>query len=86
MSQPWSDAVRQKHMRAICQEIGERLQFMMDRSAKEPSARLTALLQRFEELEQTAAPSIAPTLDELGAPQNGGVCTILRTVKPHSLV
>ena len=72
MSRTWSDAVRQKHMRAICEEIGERLQFMMDRTAQEPPARLAALLQRFEDLEQTAAPSIAPSLDELGAPQNVG--------------
>lgn len=72
MSQPWSEAVRRKHMRAICEEIGERLQFMLDRTAQEPPDRLAALLQRFEQLEQMQAPSIAPTLDELAAPQNVG--------------
>ena len=70
MSQLWSDAVRQKHMRAICDEIGERLQFMLDRTAQESPARLVALLRRFEELEQTEAPSIAPSLEDLEALQS----------------
>jgi hypothetical protein len=65
MSQLWSDAVREKHMRAICDEIGERLQFMLDRTVQDPPAKLIALLRRFEELEQTEAPSIVPELEEL---------------------
>jgi hypothetical protein len=54
-------------MRAICEEIGERLGFMLDRTAQEPPAQLVALLRRFEQQEQTEAPSIAPTLEELEA-------------------
>jgi hypothetical protein len=69
MSPLWTDAVRQNHMRAICEEIGERLRFMLDRTAQEPPARLVALLRRFEQQEQTEAPSIAPTLEELEATQ-----------------
>jgi hypothetical protein len=65
MSQLWSDAVREKHMRAICDEIGERLRFVLDRTAQEPSAQLVALIRRFEQLEHTEAPSIAPSLEEL---------------------
>ena len=72
MSQPWSEAVRERHMRAICEEIGDRLRFMLDRTAEQPPARLVALLRRFEELEQTEAPSIAPTLEELAASQAVG--------------
>ena len=66
MSQPWSAGVQQNHMRAICEEIGDRLRFMLDRTAQEPPGRLVAVLRRFEELEQTEAPSIAPSLEELG--------------------
>jgi hypothetical protein len=39
--------------------------FLLDRTAQEPPARLVALLRRFEEMEQTAAPSIAPDLEDL---------------------
>ena len=65
MSQPWSAGVQQNHMRAICEEIGDRLGFMLDRTAQETPAQLVALLRRFEQLEQTEAPSIAPVLEEL---------------------
>ena len=70
MSQLWSDAVRQKHMRAICEEIGEHLRFALDETALEPAPRLVALLRRFEEMEQTQAPAIVPTLEELASPAN----------------
>ena len=69
MSQFWSDAERQKHMRAICEEIGERLRSTLDGTAQEPPARLTALIRRFEQPEQIEAPSIAPTHEELAASQ-----------------
>ena len=69
MSQHWNDAQRQKHVRAICKEIGERLSFMLDRTAREPPRRLVALLGRFEEMEMelTQSPSIVPTLEEIQA-------------------
>ena len=73
MSQPWSAGVQQNHMRAICEEIGERLLFMLDRTAQEAPAQLVALLRRFEQLEQTEAPSIAPTLEELAGPMSDSV-------------
>jgi hypothetical protein len=54
-------------MRSICEEIGVRLRFMLDRTPQDPPARLVALLQRFDQLEQGEAPSIAPSLEELAA-------------------
>jgi hypothetical protein len=48
MSQSWSDAVSKKHMRAICQEIGDRLRYMLNRTAEELPPRLAALLRRFQ--------------------------------------
>ena len=52
-----------KHLRAICDEIGDRLRQWLDGTAQEPSARLAAVLRRFEELEQIEAPSIVPSLE-----------------------
>jgi hypothetical protein len=59
------DALPEKHVRAICGEIGERLGFMLNRTAQEPPPQQIALLRRFEQREQTWAPSIAPSLEEL---------------------
>ena len=53
-----------KHLRAICDEIGDRLRLWLDRTAQEPSARLAAVLRRFEEPEQIEAPSIVPSLED----------------------
>ena len=52
-----------RHMRAICEEIGYQLGQWLSATAQEPSARLTAVLRRFEELEEIEAPSIVPTLE-----------------------
>jgi hypothetical protein len=52
-----------KYLRAICDEIGARLRPWLDRTAQEPSARLTAVFRRFEEPEQVEAPSIVPSLE-----------------------
>jgi hypothetical protein len=53
----------EKHLRAICDEIGARLRPWLDRTAQEPSERLAAVLRRFEEPEQIDAPSIIPSLE-----------------------
>ena len=52
-----------RHLRAICEEIGYQLGQRLSATAQEPSARLTAVLRRFEELEEIEAPSIVPTLE-----------------------
>ena len=46
---------------------------ILDRTAQEAPAQLVALLRRFEQLEQTEAPSIAPTLEELAGPMSDSV-------------
>jgi hypothetical protein len=53
------------HCRAICDEIGDRLRFVLD---KEPGAipqRLRLLLARLAELDGVAAPSIVPAMDDM---------------------
>jgi hypothetical protein len=52
-----------RHLRAICDEVGWRLGQWLNRTAQEPSAQLTAVLRRFEQLEQIEAPSIVPSLE-----------------------
>ena len=52
-----------KHIRAICDEIGDRLRHWLNGTAQTPSARLTAVLRHFEKLEQMDAPSIVPSLE-----------------------
>jgi hypothetical protein len=52
-----------RHLRAICAEVGDRLRQLLDKTAQEPSARLAAVLRRFEELEHIEAPSIVPSCD-----------------------
>jgi hypothetical protein len=52
-----------KHIRAICDEIGDRLRQWLNGTAQTPSARLTATLRHFEKLEQMDAPSIVPSLE-----------------------
>ena len=66
MSPTWSDGLRQKHMRAICEEIGERLRPTLDRTALDPPARLVALLRGFEQMEQTEAPQLHRVSKNLG--------------------
>ena len=38
MAKPGTDALSDKHARAICEEIGDRLRFMLDRTAEKPSS------------------------------------------------
>ena len=52
-----------RHLRAFCAEIGYQLGQRLNATAEEPSARLTALLRRFEDLEQVEAPSIVPSFE-----------------------
>jgi hypothetical protein len=61
------DAIRigSKHCRAICAEIGERLRQHMDRTATSPSDRILELMREFE-LRELEAPSIVPSLEDMG--------------------
>jgi hypothetical protein len=52
-----------KHLRAICAEIGDRLRQRLNKTAEDPPARLMAIVRRFAELEQIEAPSIVPSLE-----------------------
>lgn len=53
------------HCRAICEEIGERLQIMLRPDAAVLPARLQVLLDRFADQERQLAPSIVPDLDDM---------------------
>ncbi|HEV7876620.1 hypothetical protein [Bradyrhizobium sp.] len=55
------------HCRAICDEIGERLRFLIEKESAEIPQRLRLLLERFAELEGEQAPSIAPSMDDMAA-------------------
>ena len=52
-----------RHLRAICEEIGYHLGQRLNATGQEPSARLAAVLRRFEEQEEVEAPSIVPSLE-----------------------
>ncbi len=58
-------AVRNEHLRAICDEVGYRLGLLLDKTSTDPSPRLRAVLLRFEEAEQIEAPSIVPSVEDL---------------------
>lgn len=53
------------HCRAICDEIGARLQIVLDREATPMPPRLQALLLRLAAQELSASPSIAPSLEDM---------------------
>ncbi len=54
------------HARAICEEIGDRLREKLDREmTKVLPARLQYLIEQLAAADQHAAPSIAPSLDEM---------------------
>jgi hypothetical protein len=53
------------HCRAICEEIGERLQIMLRPDAAVLPARLQVLLERLADQERQLAPSIVPDLDDM---------------------
>ena len=54
-----------EHCRAICEEIGERLQIMLRPETRELPERLRLLLNRFAEMERDPAPSIAPSMEDM---------------------
>ena len=51
------------HCRAICDEIGERLRYLLKREISDIPPQLLILLDKFAELE--FAPSIVPSMDEM---------------------
>ena len=53
------------HCRAICDEIGDRLRFLLDKEAGEIPQRLRLLIDRLAELDGGEAPSIVPAMDDL---------------------
>jgi hypothetical protein len=53
------------HCRAICDEIGERLQIMLRPDAAELPARLQILIDRLADQDRQLAPSIVPDLDDM---------------------
>jgi hypothetical protein len=55
-----------EHCRAICDEIGDRLRVILRREATEPPPRLLFLLNRLAESEFEPAPSIVPSMDDMG--------------------
>jgi hypothetical protein len=52
-------SIDQKHSRAICQEIGERLRIEWKEAPPMPR-RLSELMERLQQLDPHDAPSIAP--------------------------
>jgi hypothetical protein len=54
------------HCRAICDEIGDRLRFVLDKEAGEIPQRLRLLIERLAELDgPRQAPSIVPAMDDM---------------------
>jgi len=53
-----------EHLRAICDEIGERLRWSLSRELPEPSVRLQVALLRLREADEIA-PSVVPSIEEL---------------------
>jgi len=53
------------HCRAICDEIGERLQIMLRPDAAELPAGLQILIDRLADQDRQLAPSIVPDLDDM---------------------
>ncbi len=52
------------HCRAICDEIGERLRYLLDKEASELPPRLRLLMDRLAELDRVRAPSIVPAMED----------------------
>jgi hypothetical protein len=69
-----------KHCRAICDEIGDRLRYVLKRETSEIPPRLLGLIDQLARLENDdlarlqPSPSIAPSIDELvsALPQTQG--------------
>ena len=53
------------HSRAICDEIGERLQIMLRPDAADLPPRLQVLMDRLADQDRERAPSIVPDLDDM---------------------
>jgi hypothetical protein len=53
------------HCRAICDEIGDRLRFLLDKEASEIPRYLQVLVERLAELDGRQAPSIVPAMHEM---------------------
>ena len=53
------------HCRAICDEIGERLQIMLRPDATDMPAGLQVLIDRLADQDRQLAPSIVPDLDDM---------------------
>jgi hypothetical protein len=53
------------HCRAICDEIGDRLRFLLDKEPGEIPQRLRSLVDRLAELDGVPAPSIVPAMDNM---------------------
>ena len=53
------------HCRAICDEIGQRLRFMLDRDMSALPPRLQVLMLRLAAQDLAGSPAIAPAIDEM---------------------
>lgn len=53
------------HCRAICTEIGERLQIMLDRETAALPTSLQVLMLQLAAQDLAASPSIAPCIDDI---------------------
>jgi hypothetical protein len=69
MANQTEPAAGNEHLRAICEEVGYRLGLHLDKTSPGPSARLQALLLRFEEAEQIESPSIVPAAEDMKCPE-----------------
>jgi hypothetical protein len=65
MSAPKKLQIDSIHCRAICDEIGERMRAIHGRQMPAASPYLQSLIDRLSELDQQAAPSIAPSIDDM---------------------
>jgi hypothetical protein len=59
-------SISSRHCRAICDEVGERLQFQLDRTMKSPPQKIMDLLRELE-LQEQYTPSIVPSLEDMEA-------------------
>jgi hypothetical protein len=55
-----------EHCRAICDEISDRLRIILNREVTELPPHLVMLLNRLAESEREPAPSIVPSMDDMG--------------------
>jgi predicted transcriptional regulator len=72
-------AIDPVHCRAICDEIGERLRYLLKREISDIPPHLLILLDKFAELE--FAPSIVPSMDEMSAFKADRVYNAKRSIR-----